>query len=91
MRLPYGKTVPGPEVSDSDDKILREVRLFPGPFVTAGDIEPKLSVGYKQTRNRLDQLVDGGFLNVRKVGTVNLYWLTDEGKRAISSASRSDS
>ncbi|RLM40550.1 hypothetical protein DVK00_20930 [Haloarcula sp. Atlit-47R] len=76
--------MPGPETSDRDVDILRYVRLRPEPFATARDIEPKTSVGYKQTRNRLDDLVEKGLLNVEKVGTVNVYWLSDEGKRAVA-------
>jgi len=76
--------VPGPEVSDADVDILRYVRLHPEPFASARDMEPKTNVGYRQTRNRMDQLVEKGLLNVRKVGTVKLYWLTGSGKRALA-------
>lgn len=76
--------MPGPTVSDSDVEILRYVRLHPDPFASARDIEPKTTVGYKQTRNRMDQLVEKELLNMRKVGTVKLYWLTDRGKQALA-------
>ncbi|UIP01714.1 hypothetical protein Hbl1158_17070 (plasmid) [Halobaculum sp. CBA1158] len=76
--------MPGPEVSDDDVDILRYIRLRPEPFATARDIEPDMDVGYKQTRNRMNQLVDDGLLNVKLVGTTKVYWLSDEGKAVLS-------
>lgn len=76
--------VPGPEPSDDDIELLRYVRMRPEPVSSASDIEPKTDVGYTQTRNRLDQLADEGLLHVKKVGTTNIYWLTDEGLRALA-------
>jgi hypothetical protein len=78
--------VPGPEASDEDVEILRHIKLRPEPFATARDIEPDMSVGYKQTRNRLDDLSEAGLLNVKMVGTTKVYWLSDEGKIALSQA-----
>lgn len=74
----------GPTPSDNELELLRLVRLQPRPFATASDIEPDTSVGYKQTRNRLDQLVEDGLLNVRTVGRTNVYWLSDAGKERLA-------
>jgi hypothetical protein len=80
--------MPGPERSDSDLEVLRAVALQPQPFATANDVEPRLSVGYKQTRNRLDQLVDErGWLLRRKVAGVNVYWLSDAGRDMLAESS----
>ena len=79
--------MPGPEPSDPDIELLRAIRLRPEPFATARDIEPGLNVGYKQTRNRLDDLVEKGMLNVKTVGTTKVYWLSDEGKAQLNQAS----
>jgi len=76
--------VPGPEVSDNDVDILRYIRLRPEPFATARDIEPEMDVGYKQTRNRMNSLVDDGLLHVKLVGTTKVYWLSDDGKAVLS-------
>lgn len=76
--------MPGPEPSDEDITFLRLMRLRREPFATARDIEPHVEVGYKQTRNRLDDLVDDGLLNVEKVGTVKVYWLSDAGKDRLA-------
>jgi predicted transcriptional regulator len=43
-----------------------------------------MGVGYKQTRNRMNQLADDGLLNVKLVGTTKVYWLSDEGKAVLS-------
>lgn len=74
---------PGPDPSDNDIKLLLLVDRMPGDFATAADIEPNASVGYKQTRNRLDDLVERNLLNRRKVGNVNVYWLSDKGECQI--------
>jgi hypothetical protein len=76
--------VPGPEASDSDLELLRYIALRREPFATARDIEPKASVGYKQTRNRLDDLVEEGLLNVDMVGTTKVYWLSDAGRERLA-------
>jgi len=82
-----GTTLPGPEPADDDLKLLRLIRLRSEPFATASDLEPDMEVGRRQTRNRLDDLVDDGHLNVQTVGRTNVYWLTDKGKIFINQAS----
>lgn len=76
--------MPGPEPSDQDIELLRYVALRPEPFATARDIEPDAEVGYKQTRNRLDDLVEAGLLKKTMVGTTKVYWLSDAGREALS-------
>ena len=76
--------MPGPEASDPDVKLLRLIRLRQEPFATARDLEPDMSVGYKQTRNRLDDLVEAGCLKVETVGRTNVYWLTDRGSKRLA-------
>lgn len=76
--------MPGPEASDTDLELLRYIALRREPFATARDIEPKTSVGYKQTRNRLDDLVEEGLLNVDMVGTTKVYWLSDAGRERLA-------
>lgn len=78
--------MPGPEAADPDIKLLRLIRLREEPFATARGLEPQISVGYKQTRNRLDDLVDEGYLKVETVGTTNVYWLTDAGCGRLAEA-----
>lgn len=75
--------MPGPAPADSDLDLLEYVRMTPYPFAKVEDVDKHTSVGYKQTRNRLDDLAERGLLNVRKVGNVNLYWLSDNGLDAL--------
>lgn len=74
----------GPQPADPDVKILQYVRLAPRPFAKVDDVDKHTEVGYKQTRNRMDDLVDSGLLKVEKAGNVNLYWLSDAGESALS-------
>lgn len=76
----------GPDPSDDDIKLLRLIRLRKEPFATASDLVDQMSVGRKQTRNRLDDLVEKGYLNVDLVGTTKVYWLSDSGKERLSEA-----
>ena len=76
--------MPGPEPSDSKEKILALVKSQEGGFATAPEIEPRMSVDEKQTRNRLDSLTEEGFLKRRKVGSTNVYWLTDRGEEVLA-------
>jgi predicted transcriptional regulator len=80
----YNTTVPGPEPSDDDLKLLALINAQEGGFGTAREIVDGTEVGYKQTRNRLDDLTSKGLLNVRTVGTTKVYWLTDEGESTLS-------
>ena len=75
--------MPGPQPSDSDIELLGYVQLTPYPFAKVEDVDKHTTVGYKQTRNRLDDLADKGWLNVRKVGNVNLYWVSDAGLEVL--------
>lgn len=81
----------GPKPSDDDIKILRLIRLREEPFATKSDLVDQMEVGSKQTRNRLDDLVEKGYLKVEKVGTTNVYWLSDAGKRRLSEAFEDES
>jgi DNA-binding transcriptional regulator PaaX len=78
--------MPGPEPTDDDTDLLSLVHSQPGGFATAPEIEPFTGVGEKQTRNRLEQLYDDGLLNRRRVGSTNVYWLADDGERALASS-----
>lgn len=78
---------PGPEPSDDNHKLLWLVKSQEGGFATAPEIEPQTEVGEKQTRNRLEDLREEGYLKMRKVGSTNVYWLTDEGEEELASAS----
>jgi len=75
--------MPGPEPADTALDLLRYVQMTPYPFAKVDDVNKHTSVGYKQTRNRLDELESDGYLNVRKVGNVNLYWLSDKGSSRL--------
>lgn len=84
MGAKFYLTLPGPEPSDDDVRLLELINSREGSFGTATEIEPHTEVGEKQTRNRLTSLADEGLLNMRKVGRTNVYWLTDEGERKLS-------
>jgi len=77
-------TMPGPEPSDDELDLLRWVKLQPGEFASVNEVNEKTSVGYRQTRNRLDDMVEKDLLNVRNMGTVNAYWPADGGEELLN-------
>jgi DNA-binding transcriptional regulator PaaX len=77
--------MPGPEPSDGDLKLLRLVVSQEGGFATAPEIVKNTDVGEKQTRNRLDDLTESGLLKKRRVGSTNVYWLSDDGEAELAS------
>jgi predicted ArsR family transcriptional regulator len=81
---------PGPEPSDDNIKLLKLIRLREEPFATKTDLVDDMEVEARQTRNRLDDLVEEGLLKVDMVGTTKVYWLSDEGKRQLADAVSSE-
>jgi len=79
-RTKLNSPMPGPDPSDTDRKFLYLVKSHEGGFATAPEIAPHTNVGEKQTRNRLDDLCEQNLLNSRKVGSTNVYWLSDGGE-----------
>jgi len=79
--------VPGPDPADSDEKTLQLVQQQEGSFATAPEIAGDMSVGEKQTRNRLDALASEDYLNWRRVGSTKVYWLSDKGERELANPS----
>jgi len=75
---------PGPTPSDDAKTLLTLVKSQPGSFATAPEVEPHTDVGEKQTRNRLEDLRDDGLLHRRRVGSTNVYWLTDAGEEELA-------
>lgn len=75
----------GPSPQVSDEEILRQVVLSPDPIVTAGEITDHVDMTQAAVNKRLQQLVNDGYLNSRKVGAAaRVYWITEEGRKHIS-------
>jgi len=77
---------PGRKKTISDAEILREVRLYPDPVVTAKEIANEIGMTSQGVNARFDGLADNGYLNKKQVGArAVVYWLTDSGKREAAS------
>jgi len=75
----------GPPQRVSDEEILRQVALSPDPIVTAGEITNYVDMTQAAVNKRLQQLVDNGHLESRKVGAAaRVYWITDDGRKQIN-------
>lgn len=76
----------GPNHKVGDADMLRQIRLHPEPFVTAGDLVPRTEYDSRQgVTNRLQDLVEKNYLNRRDVGSkAVVYWLTPAGREKAS-------
>jgi predicted transcriptional regulator len=71
---------PGRKPTISDAKFLQEMRLIPEPVVTATEIADRIDMTPQGVNQRLDDLVDAGYVKQKKVGArAVVYWLTDAG------------
>lgn len=71
---------PGPDRQVTDMQILKELRNHYSPAMNAAEIAKELPVARQTIDKRLRSLADEGFVNTRKVGTVRVWWLSDDGK-----------
>jgi DNA-binding MarR family transcriptional regulator len=68
----------------TDEEILREVVLVPGPVATASDLADRLDMSRGGINKRLDSLVEEGYLHQREVGArAIVYWPTEEGEELV--------
>jgi predicted transcriptional regulator len=77
---------PGPKVTDAE--LLKQIRLWPEPFVTSQDLVPRTDyTGRQGVNNRLQELTEEGYLKRREVGSkAVVYWLTEKGKEKAAEA-----
>lgn len=77
-------TRPGPKRTVSDSRLLFEIFVADGGSVFASEIEPEVALSTTQgVRDRLNELLDTQYLEVRKVSGRNLYSLTDAGQARV--------
>jgi predicted ArsR family transcriptional regulator len=66
-----------------DQEILEAIKLSYGP-ATAGDIAEQVDLNRSGVNKRLDDLVEHGHVNEKKVGAnAVVYWLTDKGEQYL--------
>ncbi len=70
----------GPEPNISDERLLIEVLLTPGPAAFASEIEEQVPLSRQRISKRLGDLEDGGFLVSKKASGRRLWWVTESGK-----------
>lgn len=76
---------PGPDPRVSKTEILREMRLSPDPVVTATEVAERTGYSGSSVNNKLDELVDEGFVKSKQAGArAVVYWLTDEGREELA-------
>lgn len=75
---------PGPKRKVSDLRLLFEVFVADRGAVFAAEVQECVELKTTQgVRDRLNELVDGPFLELETVGNRNLYRLSDEGQKKL--------
>lgn len=82
--------MPGRKPTVTDTEILRAVALSPSPVATASMVSQQIELSRQGTDKRLRALVDMGLAETHDVGGARVYWLTEEGKRAVSTTNDED-
>jgi len=71
----------------SDVEILREFAICEAPFMHPTELTEPMDMSRQGVYKRLKKLEDDGLLNSKKTGQTRNWWLTDEGRRYVSSNS----
>lgn len=76
---------PGPDPEHSIVEILEIFVISPDPAHVASEVGEKLETSTQGARNRLEQLVEDGYLDKKEPGSrTTIYWHTQTGHRYYS-------
>lgn len=70
----------------TDEEILQIFINADRPFLTSTEVAERLEFTRSGALKRLNSLEKGGYLDVKKTGNVNIWWITDAGKDSLGSA-----
>jgi predicted transcriptional regulator len=65
---------PGRKPTVSDDEILEVFRQASDPVLTTKEVANEIGIGRRGTFDRLQNLVDSGDLQMKKVGETSAVW-----------------
>jgi predicted ArsR family transcriptional regulator len=69
----------------SDEDLLVAIATSPDPIVTAPELSNRVDYTEDGVRRRLDELESKGYVESRDVGArATIYWITPDGRRALS-------
>lgn len=77
---------PGPDREATNRDILSELRDHYSPAMGASEVADRLDVSRQTVDKHLRAMDDDGLVNTRMVGTVRVWWLSDDGKRFLDDA-----
>lgn len=78
----------GPDRTVTDERILLEFILNPGPAFFASEFEDDLPVTRQRITGILDEMEDDGLVTSKKASGRRLWWLTDKGEERVTSTAR---
>lgn len=61
----------------TDQEVFEAALDVPEPCFGKREVASQLSIGAEMTRKRLNQLVEQGLLNSKKIGSTTVYWVAD--------------
>lgn len=66
-------------------EVCKIIALHPEPVVTSGDVHETMDMTQRGARERLERLVEEGYLHRKKVGSSGVvYYLSDQGRATLA-------
>lgn len=75
---------PGPDRKATDERILTAIRDAYPPVQGTSDIADSIGVQRQTADKHLRRLEKEGKVKTEKIGTVRVWWLSDEGKQWLA-------
>mgnify|MGYP003851772347 FL=1 len=82
---------PGPNPSVSDEALIRAVLEAYPPALGTSNVADKVELSSEATRRHLKRLEEEGYLSTDKLGSVRVWWVTDDGRGYLSGRNGSSS
>ena len=75
---------PGPNPSVSDKSLIRAILEAYPPALGTSDVAKKVDLSSEATRRHLNRLEEDGYLSTDMLGSVRIWWVTDQGRAYLS-------
>ena len=74
---------PGPDPSVEDEEILLAIVSARPPAVGTSDVSDEIGLSSNSALRHLERLEEDGLVKSWKVGTVRIWWPTDDGRALL--------
>jgi len=81
---------PGPDPGVDDHTILQTLVSAYKPALSSTTVADRIGLSQQATSKHLKRLAEDDLVDSDKVGPARIWWITDEGRRYLNSATESD-